>query len=287
MKRYLITVMILAMLTIAGFTIPSLLFEWKDGQRLENSEIEASEEVVLVSQTNMTIIEKLQLLGSSMVTTIEMETGKNYTKEEMIVHVQKELKTLSELGILEVDRSKLAYGIDRIGFWIDVQGGTKSMLLWEIRAESETGKLQMLVDDETGKILTVTHIKYLADVSSSEGMEVIVEKKVPEYEGELEAVAEKWAEYLGVELIETTVYDKTIVSSYDEMQKEIDVLIKEGISVTEAAQQIYEEWGLVDVAIDALIERRLYATYEDEGGIAMMGFRKNTGDIFFVINIYI
>lgn len=287
MRKYLITVIILAVLLVTGFTIPSKLFTWEDRQRMDSLNVMESEEVVLVSQTNMTITEKIQLLGSSRATAVEMETGKNYTAEEMIVHAQKEAKILSELGILESENFYPAYGIERISFWIDARGGAKSMVLWSVYAESDGEKLRMLVDDETGKILTVTHTKTFMKVTSSNDMHVTPEKELSEYTANLEEVAEKWAQYWDVEIVETTVYDKTIISGYEEMQKEIELLIKNGLDAEEATEKIYEEWGPPTAEEEAVPTNRLYATFEDEGGIAMMGFRKNTGEIVFMIDIYI
>ena len=286
MKRYLISVLILAVFLAAGFTIPSMLLEWKDEQRLETAEIEDSEGVVLTMQTNMTIVEKLQLMSSSMVDSVEMSEGKNFTAEEIIVNAQKELKTLSELGIIEFGSSTLTYGIDTITFLIDILGGNQSMLLWVIHADTGYGRIYMQIDDETGKILTLTYINESTSAISTEGKSGDWEKEALVYEGDLETAAGKWAEYLGIELIETSVYDKTIVSGLDEMQKEIEILVEKGMDRTEAENKIYEEWGVGYVEADEFSERRLYATYEDAGGIVMLGLRKNTAELIFNVELY-
>ena len=286
MKRYLISVLILAAFLIVGFTIPSMLLEWKDEQRLESAEIEDSEEVVLTMQTNMTIVEKLQLMGSSTIDSVEMSEGKNFTAEEIIVNAQKELKTLSELGIIERGNSILVYGIDNITFLIDILGGSKSMLIWSLHADTDYGRIYMQIDDETGKILTLTYMNESTSAISTEGKSVVEKKETLVYEGDLETAAGRWAEYLGIELIETSVYDRTIVSGLDEMQKEIDSLVEKGMDQTEAEAKIYEEWGVGYAAADEFFDRRLYATYEDAGGIVMLGFRKNTAEMIFNVELY-
>lgn len=248
MKRYLTTFVLLFMTAIAGFAMPSKLLEWEDVHRINHLETQPSEKVLLTAQTNMTLIEKIQLMQNDMAATIAMADGKNYTAEGMIVQVQNELETLSELGIFELERFDLTYGVEDILFFVDIQGGTQSMLLWKIYAMTGDGIIRMIVDDETGKILTLTCTEGKGTVSVSASDYSIV---VPESEesvqksadsGQMNIIAQKWAEYLGIELVET--------------------------SVTEY-QDDY-----------------IYATYEDESGIVVYGFRINTGQIIFMTDIY-
>ena len=281
MKQYLITVLVLAATAIAGFTMPSILLEWQDEQRLENSEIQAAEEVLLASQTNMTLIEKIQLMQNDMVTTIEMKEGKNYTADGMIKNVQQELKTLSELGILELEQSDLNYGVEGIHFWVDIEGGAQSVLLWTVYAGSGDGELWMVVDDETGKILTFTYVSVKAVASDGE---IAMPEKLWD-DVDLETTARKWGEYLQIDLVGTSVYDQTIVSDYDEMKKEIEALVKKGMDKEEATKKIYEEWG-VEYADEKFQKRRLYATYEDASGMVVFMFRKDSGAFIFMAEIY-
>lgn len=276
MKKYLMTVLILMTACAAGFMIPPRLLSWQDEKYLEKSEIEVTEKVVLSSQTELTITEKYLLLQSSMVNTIEMTEGKNYTGKEILEHTEQELQELEELGVLQLELSELNFAIESIRFWIDIQGGTQSMLLWTIQAETITGKLRMQVDDETGEIMTLTYTDKVSKKSSSE-------TKASENGTKMKDIAQKWGEYLGIELIETSIYDKTITSGYIEMSKEIENLVKKGMDEEEAEKVIFEEWGIAEEDFE---NRRLYATYEDEGGIIVLGFRKDTADILFMVDIY-
>lgn len=276
MKKYLMTVLILMTACAAGFMIPPRLLSWQNEKRLEKSEIKATEKVALSSQTELTMIEKYLLLQSDMANTIEMTEGKNYTGKEILENVGQELQELVALGILELELSELNFVIESIRFWIDIQGGTQSMLLWTIQAETITGKLRMQVDDETGKILTLTY----TDKVSKKGS---LETEVSENGTKIKDIAEKWGEYLGIELIETSIYDKTITSGYIEMGKEKESLVKKGMDEEEADKVIFEEWGIAE---DDFENRRLYATYEDEGTILVLGFRKDTAEILFMVDIY-
>lgn len=276
MKKYLMTVLILMTACAAGFMLPPRLLSWQDEKYLEKSEIEVTEKVVLSSQTELTMTEKYLLLQSSMVNTIEMTEGKNYTGKEILEHTEQELQELEELGLLQLELSELNFAIESIRFWIDIQGGTQSMLLWTIQAETITGKLRMQVDDETGKIMTLTYTDKVSKKSSSE-------TKASENGTKMKDIAQKWGDYLGIELIETSIYDKTITSGYIEMSKEIENLVKKGMDEEEAEKVIFEEWGIAEEDFE---NRRLYATYEDEGGIIVLGFRKDTADILFMVDIY-
>ena len=276
MKKYLMTVLILMTACAAGFMLPPRMLSWQDERYLEKSEREVTEKVVLSSQTELTMTEKYLLLQSSMVNTIEMTEGKNYTGKEILEHAEQELQELEELGVLQLELSELNFAIESIRFWIDIQGGTQSMLLWTIQAETITGKLRMQVDDETGKIMTLTYTDKVSKKSSSETKTIKNGTKMKD-------IAQKWGEYLGIELIETSIYDKTITSGYIEMSKEIESLVKKGMDEEEAEKVIFVEWG---IAAEDFENRRLYATYEDEGGIIVLGFRKDTADILFMVDIY-
>lgn len=289
MKRYLMTVVLLFAAAIAGFTMPSKLLEWEDAHRIDHLEMQSSEKVLLTAQTNMTLIEKILLLQNDMVATLAMAEGKNYTSDGIFVQVQNELQVLSKLGIIELERFDLNFGIEDILFLVDIQGGTQSMLLWKVYAVTENGLLRMTVDDETGKILTLTYTEEATKAVSSDSEffdltgEPVDDNQDSPDSGQIKRIAEKWAEYLDVELVETSVFDRTIVSGYDEIQKEIDQLVEKGIDRETAEDKIYEEWGY---AGEEFYNRRIYATYEDESGIVMYGFRINTGEIVFSADIY-
>lgn len=75
MKRYVITALILIITAAAGFTIPPNLLKWQDEKRLEQSHTETAEEVIVTATTDMTLVEKLQLMKKDTITTMPLETG--------------------------------------------------------------------------------------------------------------------------------------------------------------------------------------------------------------------
>lgn len=281
MRQYMITVFVIAVTALAGFLMPSALLEWQDEQRLEASEVQAAEEVVLTSQAELTVIEKLQLMQSDTVTKLPMAQGKNYDRDSIIIKVQQEIKKLCELEILSIDSLERRYLVEGVEFFIDTEDGSKSMMLWTVHIVNDEEVLTVTADDETGIILSVLHTNFWKNVSVSD--DKVSSYKVPETgDGELTDIAKKWGEYLGIDLVDTSIYDKTIVSGLDEMEKEVDVLVKQGLDTEEAYARIYEEWGLVEEFQD----RRLFATYEDENGMIVFMFRQNTEEIVFLAKVY-
>lgn len=281
MKNFLIAG-VLMLCAVLGFTLPADLMAWKDTQRLcQVGQVEA-EEVSMTYDTNMSFTEKLRFLQEDEVNTVELFEGKNFTKDEMIVHIKMELEGLQDRGLLVLDSKDLIYGVQRIVFQIDVKDGNRSMILWELAAISKEGEVHMVVDDETGKVLTLYHIQtFEVEEDSKTSVKAPVQERM-EYALELEDAAQQWADYWDVELVTTASYDFPIPTWDEEMKKQMENLAENGMADENAKDTVYEEWGY---ALDEdILERRMYVTFEDEGGMAPMHFRKNTKEILFMID---
>lgn len=268
--------------TIFGFTLPADLMEWKDTQRLWQMEQQQAEEVSVIYDTDMTFTEKIRFLQEDEVKNILMSGGKNFTEEKMIVHVKKELEELQTRGIVMINDKELTYGVQRILCQIDDRDGNRSMILWELIAKSQDEQFVMTVDDETGKILTIYHIGTVDEITYAKNYWKVSDQKKTEYVLELDVAAQQWADYWGAELVTTAVYELPIANQMDEMEKEVQSLVKQGIAIEDAWNTIYEEW--TSDAEEEILERRMYATFEDEGGLASMYFRKNTEKVLFMID---
>lgn len=282
MRQYMITVFIIVITAIGGFMLPSKLLQWQDQLRLESAGAQETEEVILAARTDMTLIEKMQLIQKSSATAVSMEQGKNYTRDSIIDKAESELQKLTELEILNLDNEDCVYGISEILFFVDTENGTKSMILWSITRVSEKFFIKFDMDDETGKILSIKQLTYINVESpwpdeSDEFFSSIL------YSGELEAAAEKWGEYLGIAL--TEVYDtQNPAEDIDKVkEREIAALIKEGASKEQATQRVYETWENQEEKS----EHWLYGVYEDESGSVAYLFRKNTELVVFSAKFYI
>lgn len=285
MKQYLITVLLLAVFAVGGFMLPSEFMKWQDQQRLENSETQSGEEVVLVPQTDMTLIEKMQLIQKDSVTALPMEQGKNYDGDSMISKMKKELQKLSDMGLPDLEEQHCLYEIEEILFLIDIRDGTKSMILWNASVVADDFYIGILIDDETGKILGLTYHERLADKSSADydDKSIAVQQAAGElYSMDLKEAAKKWGEYIGISLAETYDTPNPTADIYKDREKEIKALMKEGMSEEEAMHKVYEAWGLEEKN-----ENWLYAVYEDESGIISYLLRKNTGGVIFGISFYV
>ena len=284
MKQYLMMVLILAVFAVSGFMLPAEFMEWQDRQRLENSETQSGEEVVLVPQTDMTLIEKMQLIQKDSVTTLPMEQGKNYDGDSMISKMQKELQKLSNLGLPDLEEQDCLYEIEDILFLVDTRDGTKSMILWNASVVADDFYIGVSMDDETGKILGLTYHEKRGDTSlsvygdKSLAIENAIEDVCPV---DLEDAAKNWGEYLGISLVETYDTPNPTADIYKDREKEIKALMKEGFSEEEATRKVYEAWGLEEKN-----ENWLYAVYEDESGIISYLLRKNMEGVIFAVSFY-
>ncbi len=284
MKQSMIMFLILAVFAVGGFMLPSEFMKWQDRQRLKNSETQSGEEVILVPQTDMTLIEKMQLTQKDSVTTLPMERGKNYDGDSVIPKMQKELQKLSDLGLPDLEEQECFYEIEDILFLVDTRDGTKSMILWNASVVADDFRIGISMDDETGKILSLFYYEKRGDTSLSVygDKSLAIENAIEAvYPVDLEDAAKKWGEYLGISLAETYDTPNPTADIYKDREKEIKALMKEGFSEEEATRKVYEAWGLEEKN-----ENWLYAVYEDESGIMSYLLRKNTGSLIFAVSFY-
>lgn len=281
MRQYFVMIFIIVITAIGGFMLPTKLLQWQDQKRLENSETQDAEEVILAARTDMTLIEKIQLIQKSSVTALAMEQGKNYNRDSITDKAQRELQKLVELEILNLDQSDDIYSIDEIVFLVDTEDGTKSMILWMISVYAGEYVIELSMDDETGKILSINQLMVYTNTSSQTDASYKFNAK-ESYSGELKEAAEKWGEYLGISLAESYDTPNPTADIDKGLDREIEALQKEGLSKEKAVYKVYEEWG---IAVEES-GRWLCGVYEDEGQIASYLFRKDWGDTVFSASFY-
>ena len=259
MKQYILTVMAVFFAAVIGFLLPPQLMKWQDVQRTMESSLEESREVLLAPQPDMSITEKLDLYKQENMNTMQLASGKNYDGESIRGKVKEELEKLAELEILTTDvREILSMDIYMESgpvFVVDAKNSARTMIVWEVQIilKEENVHIQVSMDDETGKILEVCELTLDAagftDIKN--GMSDIVEVA----EKDLEAIAEKWGEYLELELLE----------SYDPMA---------GTKVTE--QNIKK----------TVKNNQLRCVYGDEIEMSCFMIKDSIGDIQLSIEIY-
>lgn len=250
MKRYGLMIILIAFALIAGFWMPSRILEWQDQKRMGHMVTEAADEVLLTPRTDLSMIEKIQLMKKETVISFSAE-GRNYTEETILAQVDQELEILNNLGIFLNDMTELKnYEIDELSalFYVDMDDTSRSLRVWSIGGHNTEGSIYLSVDDDTGKILTI--YQYVdSNLSISDDGEKIVksqqEEKSRYVSQELEDIAKKWGEYLGCELSESN---------------------------TEP-----------DDAVDG--ENKIHAVYEDEHGKVVYILRKEIYDTIFAAEI--
>lgn len=277
MKQYFMAVFVLIVTAFVGLTMPLALLERQDQERLENIETQTAEEVILTSHTELTLIEKLQLMQKDTVTYLSMVQGKNYDWDSIIVQVQQELKKLCELEILNLERIDLLYSVEDVGFLIDIEDESRSMLMWTLNVVTDEWVITVTADDETGKILGISQVEMSASESYTNMQKAEVSEAIGTKEN-LKKIAEKWGEYLGISLIESYDRQNPTADLEKEWEKEIDAWMQKGCSNEEAYKRVYQAWG---DTVDSLTSWA-YGVYEDESGMAAYMFRKNSGSVIFL-----
>lgn len=182
----------ICLLLAAGlsFGLPDLLLGWQDDKRIGRVEQEEAAAVVLTDQPELTIVEKIRLVGRSSSRSMVMEKGRNYSADTIEQKVQEELDLFTELGILSGTEGPVTAADLEVSFVMDVEG-ENSMLVWTGQVFLENGGwLDLFLDDETGKILYLMGYNGLC-------------------QGEIsgEELAKAWGDYLGCYVASMAISD--------------------------------------------------------------------------------
>lgn len=273
-KSWLLALGAVALAAAVGFGVPYFLRNFEDAKRLSEVTTEEAAEVRITPQTELGIAEKAELFKSADANSTVLEKGKNYDAAGSLAKAEEELKTLSEMGVLdetfrsaEITENEGEQSVTPI-FYID-PSGEKSMIVWmlvfQINTESDRWLLEAALDDETGKLLeldvqrgdesyyngVISDVDAEASVGSAENSE----ESEPVETVALIDRAEKFGDYLGLTVERVTQnweLAETALSEEDQAtyEKQVRFYEKKGYTEEEARKKVSEEWGLTDATPD-------------------------------------
>ena len=190
---------LLALLTaalIAGCALlPSAVALWQDHRQLGRIETEPIEPIALHADDS-SLLDRLRLCSSNQlyceVQNMPIGTGVRYQENTIMEQAHTELTLLHEKGILVLDPDLYTAKVVGVDFLADPGDPANNAMVWRIVFYSETGMIQVLIDDESGHIVLLR-----AD-----------DEEIMPSPQELDVTAAVWADYLGLALVETTSADE-------------------------------------------------------------------------------
>ncbi len=273
-KSWLLALGAVALVAAVGFGVPYTLRNLEDVKRLSEVTTEEAAEVRITPQTELGIAEKAELFQSADANSTVLEKGKNYDAAGSLAKAEEELKTLSEMGVLDetfqtarITENEAEQSVTPI-FYID-PSGEKSMIVWmlgfQMETEDDRWLLEAVQDDESGKFLgldvqrwnesyyngVITDVDAEASVGSAENSE----ESEPVETVALIDRAEKFGDYLGLTVERVTQnweLAETALSEEDQAtyEKQVRFYEKKGYTEEEARKKVSEEWGLTDATPD-------------------------------------
>ena len=190
---------LLALLTaalIAGCALlPSAVALWQDHRQLGRIETEAIEPIALRAEDSR-LLDRLRLCSGNQlyceVQNMPIGTGVRYQEETVLVQAREQLAQLYESGVLLLDPALYDAKVSGIDFLADPGDPANNAMVWRIVFYSETGMIQVLIDDESGHIVLLR----------ADDEETMPSPQEPD------VTAAAWADYLGLALVETTSADE-------------------------------------------------------------------------------
>lgn len=192
---YVLACVIFVLSCFACMRLPETFLKGQDAKRLDQRQVEHVRRVAVTAQTDMSITEKVNLLGSANTSNLEMINGRHYTMESVWEKAEEEFHLLSREGILPSEFAGTIWSGDcRVMFVMDLEDSERSMTVWTGNARTDRFSLEWMMDDESGKILGF----YVRDTSfeTIKGKSKISQSA---QDTDLSSILEGWATYLGCE----------------------------------------------------------------------------------------
>lgn len=185
LKRVAAALLTLTLLA-AGALLPTAFALWQDNRqigRIETAEVEP----IAVGQADTSLIGRLRLCSQNQlyceVEGMEVGTGMRFQETTVEEQARAQIDRLHELGILSVSAAEYTVlSFDGVSFLADPGDPSNNGMFWQLVFGGENGSLDLLLDDETGLIVSF-------EVWSGAG--------APAGAG-LDACGAAWADYLGL-----------------------------------------------------------------------------------------
>ena len=267
-KSWLLTVGALLLAASVGFGVPLAFRKWQDDRRLSVVETEEAPEVRITSQTELSMVEKVELFLSADASTTVLEKGKNYDVAGSLAKAEEELATLCEMGVLdetfrtaemtEQDAEQSAAPI----FYID-PSGEKSMIIWmlnfQIDTEEDRWILEAALDDETGKLLELGIQEWnegyengiRSGAAATDSDMAATDSDTATTDSDVAGRAQKFGSYLGLtteRVTQSWELADAILSDGDRTayENQVHLYEKKGYTEDDARRLVSEEWGISD-----------------------------------------
>lgn len=205
MRRFLLTALIVCLVGVTGFLLPPQIMNWQDERRTMEISLEETQEILLAPQPALSITEKLNLYNKVNTGEMYLASGKNYDEKSIQRKIEEEIEKLRDLQITEIDMEEISYKQIQAALLVDTQESVNSMIVWNIILVQNNSErlIEILIDDETGKILEFSQLeaydqytKFKKLDDSKIEVKLVIDKA-------LDKIAEKWGEYLELELVVT------------------------------------------------------------------------------------
>lgn len=161
--KYMVTVCGMFIIIILGLFAPSKISKIQDEKILEKIKLENTEEIKAVYQQQFDIIETISLLQSNDLTEISITKGKNYTKQSVEKQCYEEFNQLFECLFFSDTKYGVYNGLAEIlgevksnskaYVYMEEKNPSNYVIIWKISYDLGEKKMEVLLDDDTGKIL--------------------------------------------------------------------------------------------------------------------------------------
>lgn len=187
--------------TSACILVPPALFRIQDREALGRVHTEAAKQSGGQDKHTLTLAEKLEFYdeatsysydGYQKISSIPVEQGTRLYRSVIWDVCRAELDKLAELDLIpeRVDVSAIEKRYAASYFYLNTMDPSQNMIAWTAEFIGEDFEIMLHIDDETEKILKFLYRRTDGKAGADETIAV---------QADLEATAEKWAEYLGME----------------------------------------------------------------------------------------
>ena len=222
MRRLTIPVVLLAaaLILAVSFFLPTYISVLRDRQSLDILSVAEGMSAGFQTSSKLTMPDRLSLINSA--GNMELANGKNLDSETAYQRALDELRSFNSSGFMAFDFNSWQLLKCGVSFYIDSENPSKNLIVWYIVIEDTLShSIEALVDDETGKLLSVGYV-IAVPAKPSRGDEIAT-VKTGGLAVEPDALVEAITSYYGLETT-ASPYTKT------ESGLGIELMMRDGAS---------------------------------------------------------
>ena len=163
--KYALPVLGCAVIICLGIFLPAIVSIIKDRSTVNNIQMIEAQEINIDVKSDITLFDKMVLLGNP-AEYLSLETGRYIdSRESACARGIEEAGKLDREGLLKINYGTCNVECSGVNFLMDPEDPSRSIITWDILIIGDNADLSIVLDDETGKIISLNYFDPISDIN--------------------------------------------------------------------------------------------------------------------------